>query len=108
MPIKPSFHRPRFQPAPAEQRENAHARGYDRTWRKVRLAFLREHPLCAFMNHPHAGHECEKAASVVDHIVPLPHGPRLDWSNLRAVCTTCHAKLTANLTRTGKNEMPRG
>ena len=28
------------------ERGSAHARGYDRDWQAVRLAYLREHPIC--------------------------------------------------------------
>ena len=34
-------------------------------------------------------------ATLVDHIVPLPEGPRLDMDNLQSLCRSCHAKKTA-------------
>lgn len=76
------------------ERGSAAARGYDSRWRKYRLMFLAEHPLCA---------ECERqgivtAASDVDHIQPV-NGPGdpLFWesSNHQALCHECHSKKTA-------------
>lgn len=79
------------------RRGSAAQRGYDRQWRKVRDAFLARHPLC----------ECGQGASIVDHVVPINQGGRrLDESNLRSVCTACHAAMTGNLRRTGQNERP--
>ena len=110
MPQKPPMHRNRFQPAPRQdhlQRGSSSSRGYDRTWRKFRDAYLREHPLCVFRNHQDLPHECETAASIVDHVVPLAvDGPRLDPANCRSVCRACHAALTTNFCLTGVNEMP--
>ena len=58
-------------------------------WRKARLAFLREHPLCAI---------CEargivEAASVVDHIVAHKGNEVLFWdrSNWQALSGRCHS-----------------
>jgi 5-methylcytosine-specific restriction protein A len=90
---------PRPQPEP-DLRPSARRRGYDAKWEKVRKTFITHHPLCAF---------CQALATVVDHIKPLNQdGARLSSTNLRSVCTTCHARLTANLRRTGRNEMPDG
>ena len=71
-------------------------RGYDWTWKKVRLGFLNEHPLCA---------DCEAlgrivAASEVHHVARIADRPdlRLDPGNLVALCQACHAA------RTGRGE----
>ncbi|TMV68614.1 HNH endonuclease [Thioclava sp. BHET1] len=62
-------------------------------WRKARLVFLREHPLCL---------SCAElglvvAATDVDHI--MPHRGDLakfrDRSNWQALCHACHSRKTA-------------
>lgn len=100
VPVKPPSYRPPGYRDPKTRRDEADrrrrsstARGYDGGWRKVRLAFLAAHPLCAF---------CEAdgrltAATVVDHEVAIVDAPerRLDWSNLRPLCKPCHDRRTA-------------
>jgi 5-methylcytosine-specific restriction endonuclease McrA len=101
MPIKAkSFHQRSASQARPVLRPTSAARGYDANWRRVRVAFLRAHPFCCF---------CMRPATIADHITPLIQGgKRLDAANLRAVCTDCHAIITGNLKRTGRNEMPGG
>lgn len=62
-------------------------------WRKARVMFLDEHPLCV---------ECRKegrvsAATVVDHIQPHHGDYELFWSvdNWQALCATHHSSKTA-------------
>lgn len=64
-----------------EQRPSSHARGYTRSWARIRLWFLRRHPLCAV---------CGRTADCVDHIRPLARGGTHDEGNLQAMCTPCH------------------
>lgn len=58
-------------------------------WRKLRNAYIQEHPLCVL---------CEKeglvrAAYYVDHITPIRQGGEaLDESNLQSLCKPCHDK----------------
>jgi 5-methylcytosine-specific restriction enzyme A len=59
-------------------------------WRRLRLMFLRAHPLC---------HDCKKegrltAAVHVHHIIDrkLDGVLALDWSNLEALCASCHGR----------------
>lgn len=58
-------------------------------WRRVRLQFLQQHPLCA---------ECEgrgivTPATVVDHIKPINEGgDRFNFDNLQGLCAKCHNK----------------
>jgi len=65
------------------QRGTACKRGYDRQWRNLRKDFLAEHPRCS---------ECGRPAAMVDHIVKVRDAPhlRLVWSNLQAMCWSCH------------------
>lgn len=62
-------------------------------WKKLRIKFLKEHPLCA---------ECGKKgivrpAEVVDHIIPHKGNKELFWDedNLQALCKGCHDRKTA-------------
>lgn len=75
-----------------DRRTSARERGYDRTWRKVRDAYLSAHPVCEDPFDRHAGHP--PASEEVDHITPLPQGEKHDPDNLRALCRGCHAKRT--------------
>lgn len=74
-------------------RGSAASRGYDRQWRKVRAAHLAREPLCRICKTS----GIIEAATVVDHIQPIRERPdlRLDPSNLRSLCKTCHDRLNA-------------
>ena len=106
MPRLAPQHQPRFAPPRVEVRGTAAQRGYDSAWRRFRAAYLAEHPVCCFMDDPRHSHECGRAATIVDHIKPLPEGPRLDRRNCRPVCRRAHEVLTQNLKTTGRNELP--
>lgn len=77
-----------------QERGTAAQRGYDARWRKARLRFLRQNPLCV---------ECQRhgkltPATVVDHIRPHKGDPVLFWdseNNWQALCATCHNRKTA-------------
>jgi 5-methylcytosine-specific restriction protein A len=79
-------HRLQFaQPGPRQQ-------GYDSEWEDVRATVLREEPFCRFCLA--AGRHT--AAEHVDHIKPLSQGgARLERSNLRPLCASCHGRRTA-------------
>lgn len=73
-----------------QQRGSAAARGYGRTWQRLRLMVLLEEPLCR---------ECQTrgetvAATDVDHIIPKREGGKDERSNLQALCHTCHSRKT--------------
>jgi len=75
-----------------ERRGSSSERGYGSRWRKARLYFLKEFPLCV---------ECEKqgrltAATVVDHIIPHKGNKELFWDtrNWRPLCKRCHDRTT--------------
>lgn len=71
-----------------DERASAAKRGYDRRWRKLRLMYLRAHPIC---EEP----ECGAASFDVHHIIPLSEGGTNAWENLQALCHSCHSKKTA-------------
>lgn len=86
-----------FRPKCATQtqvirRGSASQRGYDARWRRVRLLFMQEHPICK---------RCRKkgflvVAEVVDHIVPMARGgAQYDDDNLQSLCKKCHDRKTA-------------
>ena len=57
--------------------------GSTRAWRTLRAEILyRDAYRCAL---------CPRAASEVDHIVPIAEGGTDDPSNLRSLCHDCHA-----------------
>ena len=78
--------------APKHRRPSAHRRGYTRTWRARRLAWLSAHPWCA---------RCEargllvRAADV--HHVARHHGDVAGvlGGTLESLCKSCHGHATA-------------
>ena len=71
------------------ERGSAHARGYDRDWQVVRLAYLQTHPLCEDCE----ARGCIVPAALVHHKQAIrAGGDRLSEGNLRALCVDCHAK----------------
>lgn len=75
-----------------DTRPSSSDRGYDAEWKKLRDAKLAADPYC---EDPEGRHEEKVRGRTVDHIVPLPEGPRLEWSNLQTLCLSCHARKTA-------------
>lgn len=57
-------------------------------WKKLRLQFLAENPLCVYCD----AKGVVKGAEVVDHIKPHKGDQRLFWaeSNWQALCFKCH------------------
>lgn len=67
---------------------------YNARWKRLRIKFLDEHPLCE---------ECKrsgfvKEADIVDHIVPHRGDLILFWDegNWQALCKPCHDRKTAS------------
>ena len=75
------------------RRESAADRGYGACWRKIRTAFLAEHPICI---------DCGGDAVVPDHdpktrreLVAEGVDDPDDFKYLKPRCTTCHNRKTA-------------
>ena len=89
----PALTRERFCPAHARaemarldsERGTVAERGYRGHWPKLRAAVLRAEPACR---------ACGAPASHVDHIVAKRRGGTDEWSNLQALCATCHRQKT--------------
>lgn len=70
-----------------KERGSSTSRGYDELWRKVRLSYLKAHPLCEL---------CDKEGKItpavlVHHIKPIDEGgDRLRRENLQALCNDHH------------------
>lgn len=79
------------------ERLSAAKRGYDASWRKLRLVVLGREPLCRTC----AAAGRVEPATEVDHIMPFSVGGvinealRLDTANLQPLCKSCHAAKTA-------------
>jgi 5-methylcytosine-specific restriction protein A len=91
MPRKIPMHRPPSLSVP-EARPNSAARGYDHSWRRYRVWFLRRNPLCV---------QCGQPAAHVDHIVPVVNGQAhplfWEYTNHQALCPSCHNQKTARM-----------
>jgi 5-methylcytosine-specific restriction enzyme A len=77
--------------AKESSRQSSAQRGYGHRWRKARLTFLTNHPLCA---------SCQRigritSATLVDHIIPHRGDQRLFWDvkNWQSLCARCHSSI---------------
>lgn len=87
-------HPERYRPTYDQRRGTAAERGYDGTWKRLRIMHLRANPLCV-----HCLKENRLTSAVeVDHIKAF-HGIgdplRLDPDNLQGLCKPCHSRKTA-------------
>jgi 5-methylcytosine-specific restriction protein A len=73
-----------------EDRGSAAARGYGHRWRKRRLHWLSQHPLCARCEEK----DLVKPATDVHHRKPLSEGGADDESNYESLCHECHSAET--------------
>lgn len=66
-------------------------RGYGGKWQRLRLSFLKKHPLCVYCAKE--GRTTE--AKVVDHIVPHRGDSKLFWDqkNWQPLCRSCHSRI---------------
>lgn len=106
MPSAPPTFRPRRQAGVATvaevrarqhvehdaKRGSAASRGYGPEWRRYRIGFLIEHPLCVMC----ADAGVLTAAALVDHIEPHRGDRALFWDakNHQALCYSCHTRKT--------------
>lgn len=72
-------------------RNPAASRRYGRVWKRVRDAYVKEHPFCE---------ECFKKGIMVPveevhHIKPISEGGNHNKSNLISLCKSCHARIHA-------------
>lgn len=67
------------------ERGSSAQRGYSGEWRRIRAAYLSEHPYCV---------SCGQLATEVDHVVPRAQGGGDEWENLRGLCKACHSRRT--------------
>jgi len=89
MPMRLPTHAERERAKRERLRPSAGERGYDRTWRRFRLWYLRRHPLCE---------TCKTAgATEVHHRRRLRDYPagRLNPEAVQALCKSCHSRETA-------------
>lgn len=88
------------------KRPKTAAKGYDARWQATRRAFLAANPYCMCDDCMALPAVMRPAATEVDHIDGLgPLGPRgHDWSNLRSMTKTHHARRTARDQPSGWND----
>lgn len=80
-------------------RGSASSRGYDSRWRKARLYYLQQHPLC----RPCQAKGFLRPATIVDHITPHKGDVALFWDsdhNWQSICKPCHDLKTWREART--------
>lgn len=91
---------PRFRPnnntgQGVTPRRKSTERGYDGHWRKLRKAYLTEHPWCQ-CDECQEGKLRLRAATVVHHRIEIAQRPdlRLSWDNLQSMSKPCHDRHT--------------
>jgi len=90
MPYLPERTHKNKRPAKKAWKPHPEASFYNSAaWRRIRLSYLAEHPLCEI--HESVGQVV--AANVVDHIIPHRKevgGAKFDIDNFCAMCKSCH------------------
>lgn len=83
----------RFRPPASDRRVESNRFTSSRPWRKLRAAYLTEHPLCADCEHEGR----VEAAIEVHHRISRHVRPdlALDWDNLLGLCKPHHSRRTA-------------
>jgi len=74
------------QPRQPDTRPTATQRGYGYVWRKIRDAYLRQHPECE---------QCGAKATDVDHRIPRRKGGSDEDTNLQSLCHKHHSRKTS-------------
>lgn len=83
-------------PKPKKRKPQAWGRKQDQKiyqssrWRKERLYYLAENPIC---KHP----GCDRSATIIDHVIPIREGGKV-WkeSNWQGLCRRHHNSKTAH------------
>ena len=75
------------------RRSPEHRKRYGYQWRKIRRAFLSEHPFCEMCRKD----ERLTIATEVHHILPLSHGGSNEKENLMPLCKSCHSKISVEM-----------
>lgn len=86
-----SYVKPVWSGTGKDDRPTTAERGYDAAWRRLKDRYLLDHPVCE---------DCDEAglltlAEEVHHVKPFKGKKdplRLDPTNLRSLCSSCHAK----------------
>lgn len=88
-------------------RPHSRARGYDRTWERLRKMHLNANPYCV-MCKDRDGRDVP--ADTVDHRITIEERPdlRLDQDNLQSLCAPCHSSRKQREDRRRKRERERG
>jgi 5-methylcytosine-specific restriction enzyme A len=87
-------------------RGSAHARGYDRAWRRVRASLLAGEPLCRLCRQDGR----VTVATEVHHEVRVKDNPslRLDPTNLVPLCQRCHVRISLSEDASASRRMRAG
>ena len=90
------------QPSWRTDKRSSTERGYGSAWRKVRNAYLYEHPLCVMCLAMTPSRVVP--ANVVDHIVPHKGDQVLMWdvTNFQSLCAPHHNSDKQMLERSGR------
>jgi len=65
------------------------AKRYGRAWKMIRRAYIFAHPLCELCDTQGRLVPAEE----VHHKTALADGGTHDWSNLQALCKSCHSRI---------------
>jgi 5-methylcytosine-specific restriction protein A len=78
------------------RRGSAAARGYGRTWQRLRRMILARDPVCrcTLEGCTHAPGRCLRWSEHVDHIVPKARGGDDAEDNMQGLCAGCNSRKT--------------
>ncbi len=86
-------------------RQSRQARGYGSSWDRLRLVILKRDNWLCWCDQCLGGELRVRSANEVDHIKPRAQGGTDDPSNLRAINSECHRRIS--LEQQGKQPRPR-
>ena len=73
------------------QRDPESKKRYGTKWRKIRNAFVKNHPICELCKRKNILIPTEE----VHHVIPLSKGGSNDEENIMALCKSYHSRITA-------------